>query len=185
MRNKGSKLCNCLIAPAYCLREFLGSCVGRGNPNRTQQSPRVEKIELEVWRGQNTQTLQGRVQEGKCCTNSGDLQRVPFKLSAEYQSEHVCEETTQLGREPPKRIKREKYLLLTQSREQCLFPPLLPVLYDPQSIRQGTHESLALVVEKISPTIMLLWSYLKEAKRDKLFLRNLTRTQNKAQEYLK
>lgn len=23
-------------APAYCLTEFLGHCVGRGNPNRTQ-----------------------------------------------------------------------------------------------------------------------------------------------------
>lgn len=42
--------------------------------------------------------MQGRVQQRKCCTNSGDLQRVPFKLSAEYWSAHVYEETTQGGK---------------------------------------------------------------------------------------
>lgn len=52
--------------------------------------------------------------------NSGDVQRLPFKDSAEHWSLRVCEDSRDLGKNQPKGLDRTVLLTPIWDKEQCL-----------------------------------------------------------------
>lgn len=79
--------------PQLYLREE-GAIYGGGT--QSQPSSHPEKTELQVWRGQNSSSLQGRVQQRKVLSQFWRSAEGSCRLLVEYQLAHVCEETVQV-----------------------------------------------------------------------------------------
>ena len=82
--------------PQLYLREE-GAVYGGGT--QSQPSSHPEKTELQVWRGQNSSSLQGRVQQRKVLSQFWRSAEGSCRLFVEYQLAHVCEETVQVYEE--------------------------------------------------------------------------------------
>lgn len=74
--------------------------------------------------------------------NPTKLQRVTFECLTEYLSTNACEQMPENRGENIKNDEREECTALTQSQEQCLFPPV-------QLEKLITHRGLGSVLKKV------------------------------------